>query len=61
MVQPYFFVESNYFAYLQYVNFINDKPIGRIKYALNKFRQQVGFIIVFWHHLGICQSNDLLK
>ena len=35
MVQPYFFVESNYFSYLQYVNFINDKPIGRIKYALN--------------------------
>ena len=35
MVQPYFFVESNYFAYLQYVNFIIDKPIGRIKYALN--------------------------
>ena len=28
---------------LQYVNFINDKPIGRIKYALNKFRQQVTF------------------
>ena len=28
---------------LQYVNFINDKPIGRIKYALNKVRQQVTF------------------
>ena len=26
---------------LQYVNFINNKPIGRIKYALNKFRQRV--------------------
>ena len=44
MVQPYFFVESNYFAYLQYVNFINDKPIGRIKYALNYFRQQVAIL-----------------
>ena len=30
---------------LQYVNFINDKPIGRIKYALNKFRQQVVYIL----------------
>ena len=26
---------------LQYINFINNKPIGRVKYALLQFRQRV--------------------
>ena len=26
---------------LQYINYINDKPIERIKYALTEFRQRV--------------------
>ena len=30
---------------LQYINYKNNKPIGRTKYALSQFRQQVTFIL----------------
>lgn len=35
------YIQTKSTTILQNVNFINNKPIGRIKYALNKFRQWV--------------------
>ena len=30
---------------LQYINFINNKPIGRVKYAILSFRQRVTLLL----------------
>ncbi len=35
------YIQTKSTTILQYVNFINDKPIGRMQYALNYFRQRV--------------------
>lgn len=35
------YIQTKSTTILQYVNFINDKPIDRMQYALNYFRQRV--------------------
>lgn len=47
--------------FLQYVNFINNKPIGRIKYALNYFRQRVlvGNFCKLWKNYSP-QNRDVI-
>lgn len=41
---------------LQYVHFINGKLVGKVKHALNKFRQQTMLVFV---NVRFCMCNFL--